>query len=63
MMIATGISSGHVTAADWLWLIAAVLFALAFIINVLGGTAAAKVNPLNLLFAGLTLTVIAFMIL
>ena len=62
-MIANGIASGHVLAADWLFLIAFVLFVVAFVINWVGGTIAAKVNPLSLLFAGLALVAVAWLVL
>ena len=63
MMIASGIASGHVLAADWLFLIAAILFALAFIISWLGGTAPARLAPVNLVAAGLALVAFAWLLL
>lgn len=62
-MYASGIASGHVLAADWLFLIAAILFVIAAIVNFLGGTILAKVNPLTVTFVGLALFAFAFVLL
>lgn len=62
-MIASGIASGHVLAADWLFLVAAILFVLAAIINIAGGTVAARFNPLNLAFIGLALVAFGWLVL
>ena len=62
-MFASGIASGHPLAADWLFLIAAILFVLAAVINIAGGTIAARFNPLNLAFVASALIAFGLLVL
>ena len=57
------ISHGHVDAADWLFLIAAIVFVIAAIINWLGGVLATRVNPATLTCVGLALVAFAWLLL
>lgn len=57
------IAHSHVDAADVLFLIAAIVFAIACVINWVGGAIAARVNPLTLAFAGLALIAFAWLLL
>ena len=61
-MISAGISDGHVLAADWLFLIAAILCIVAFIINLLGDTVN-RLSPLTLLIAAVGCVAFAWLLL
>lgn len=63
MIIASGIASGHVLAADWLFLIAAILFAVGCLLTLAGVVIAQRFTPTVLMLAGLALFAFAFMLL
>ena len=59
-MISDALISGHITLADWLWLIAAIVFVIA---AVLAWTKRPDPTTGALIPIGLALTVIAFLVL
>jgi hypothetical protein len=54
------IIDGEADLADALFLIAVILFAIALVLNIAGGTSS-KLNPMNLMFAGLTAIALAWL--
>lgn len=60
------IAHGHVDAADVLFLIAVILFGLAFVLNVLGAATASlppRFNSSTIMLAGLTSLALAWLLL